>query len=108
MRTHSKNNGELFGHILGDIRDGHQKGVILREVTLKENILPEEVIAVGDCANDLEMLPSASLGIAFYVKRYLRERATGSLSLLNRDALLYLLGIPKTEISGLFKLKTLP
>ena len=96
-------NGELSGHILGDILDGHQKGVILREVALKENILPEQVIAVGDGANDLEMLSSASLGIAFNAKRYLRERAAGSLSLPNLDALLYFLGISKSEISSLFK-----
>ena len=40
--------GELTGGILGEILDGHQKGLILREVALKENILPEQVIAVGD------------------------------------------------------------
>jgi phosphoserine phosphatase len=62
-------NGELTGRILGNILDGHQKGVILREVALKENILPEQVIAVGDGANDLEMLSSASLGIACNAKR---------------------------------------
>ena len=96
-------NGELTGRILGNILDGHQKGVILREVALKENILPEQVIVVGDGANDLEMLSSASLGIAFNAKRYLSERAAGSLSLPNLDALLYFLGISKTEIRGLFK-----
>ncbi len=95
-------NGELTGRILGDILDGHQKGVILREVALKENILPEQVIAVGDGANDLEMLSSASLGVAFNAKRYLSERAAGSRSLPNLDALLYFLGISKTEIRGLF------
>ena len=100
-------NGELTGRILGDILDGHQKGVILREVAHKEKLLPEQVIAVGDGANDLEMLSSASLGIAFNAKRYLRERAASSLSLPNLDALLYFLGISKTEISGLFEQKTL-
>jgi len=47
------------------------------------------------------------LGIAFNAKRYLRECAAGSLSLPNLDALLYFLGISKTEISGLFPQETL-
>ena len=63
-------NWELTAGILGDILDGHQKGLILREVALKENILPEQVIVVGDGANDLEMYSSASLGIAFNAKRF--------------------------------------
>ena len=58
-----------------------KKCVIIREVALKENIHPEQVITVGDGANDLEMLSSASLGIAFNAKRCLREHAAGSLSL---------------------------
>ena len=68
---------------------------ILREVALKENIHPEQVIAVGDGANDLEMLSSASasasasIGIAFNAKRYLREHAAGSLSLPYLEALLF-------------------
>ena len=49
-------NGELTVGNLGDILDGHQKGLILWEVALKENILPERVIAVGDGANNLELL----------------------------------------------------
>ena len=62
--------GELTGGILGDILDGHQKGLILREVALKENFLPEQVIAVCDGSNDLEMLSRASLGIAFYARSF--------------------------------------
>ena len=54
-------NGKLTGRISGDILDGHQKGVILRRIPHRENILLEQVIAVGDGANDLEMLPSAGL-----------------------------------------------
>ena len=72
----------MTGGILGDILDDHEKGLFLREVALKENILSEQVIAVGDSANDLEMLSSASLGIAFNAKSLLRERAAGNLSSL--------------------------
>ena len=46
-------NGEFTRGIILDILDGHQKGIILREVALKENILPEQVIIVGDGTNDL-------------------------------------------------------
>ncbi|MBC8258627.1 MAG: phosphoserine phosphatase SerB [SAR324 cluster bacterium] len=96
-------NGELTGQILGEILDGHQKGVILREVARKEKLLSDQVIAVGDGANDLEMLSSASLGIAFNAKLFLRERAAGSLSLPNLDALLYFLGISRHEVNALFQ-----
>ena len=88
---------------MGEILDRNQKGVILREFALKKNIIPEKVIAVGDGTNDLEMLSSSSIGITFNSRRYLRERAARSPSLPKTDALLYLLGISKTEISGLFK-----
>ena len=80
-----------------------KKCVILREVALKENIHPEQVIAVGDGANDLEMLSSAGLGIAFNAKRYLREHAAGSLSLPNLEVLLYNLGISRHEVNALFQ-----
>ena len=80
-----------------------KKCVILREVARKENIHPEQVIAVGDSANDLEMLSSAGLGIAFNAKRYLREHAAGSLSLPNLEVLLYNLGISRHEVNALFQ-----
>ena len=80
-----------------------KKCVIIREVALKENIHLEQVIAVGDCANDLEMLSSASLGIAFNAKRYLRGHDAGSLSLPNLEVLLYFLGISRHEVNALFQ-----
>ena len=101
-------NGKLTGRISGDILDGHQKGVIFRKIAHRENILPEQVMAVGDGANDLEMLSSAGLGVAFNAKRFLRERALGSLSLPNLDALLYFLGISNCEVNSLIYPKPLP
>ena len=59
------------------------------------------MIDVGDEANDLEMLSEAGLGIAFNANRFLWERASGSLSLPNLDALLYFLGISRSEVEAL-------
>ena len=71
----------------------NKKGVILRKIAHRENILPERVITVGDDVNDLEMLSSADLGVAFNAKRFLWECASGSLFLPNLDASLNFMGI---------------
>ena len=86
----------------------NKKGVILREIAYRENILPEQVISVGEGANDLEMLSSAGLGVSFNSKRFLRKCASGSLSLSNLDTLLYLLGISNYEVNSLIYPKPLP
>lgn len=94
-------NGELTGRILGEILDGKQKSRLLSEVARSEGIPLEQAIAVGDGANDLEMLSVVSLGIAFNANQFLRERTAGSLTQPNLDALLYFLGIPHYEVTAL-------
>ena len=93
--------GQLTGRILGDIIDGSIKARLLREVSRSERIFPQQVIAVGDGANDLVMLSEAGLGIAINANRFLRKRDSGSLSLPNLDALLYVLGISRSDMEAL-------
>ncbi len=89
--------GKLTGKILGEIIDGEKKAQLLRELAQKENISLEQVIAVGDGANDLPMLNLAGLGIAFRAKPVVREGAKQSLTNVGLDAILYFLGLTEKE-----------
>ena len=73
--------------------DGARKAALLQEIAARENISLEQVIAVGDGANDLPMLSVAGLGIAFRAKPIVKESAKQSISTLGLDGILYLLGI---------------
>ncbi|MFU8858946.1 MAG: phosphoserine phosphatase SerB [Cyclonatronaceae bacterium] len=83
----------VTGRVTGDIIDGERKAGILRELAFKEGISLEQVIAVGDGANDLPMLGIAGLGIAFHAKPVVKEKAGQSISSLGLDSILYLLGM---------------
>ena len=63
----------------------------------KENISLQQVIAVGDGANDLGMLQAAGLGIAFHAKPFLKTNAEQSISTFGLDSILYLMGIRNTD-----------
>lgn len=94
-------NGKLSGKVKGDIVDGAMKAKLLKELAQKEQLSLEQVIAVGDGANDLPMLSIAGLGIAFHAKPIVKEQAQQSISTLGLDAILYLLGMRDREISQL-------
>ncbi len=88
----------LTGRVKGKIIDGEKKADILQGLAKKENISLEQVIAVGDGANDLPMLNLAGLGIAFRAKPIVREGAKQSLTNVGLDAILYFLGIRDREV----------
>ncbi len=85
--------GRVTGEVTGRIVDGARKAELLQELADREGINLEQVIAVGDGANDLPMLSIAGLGIAFRAKPIVRENANQSISTLGLDGILYLLGI---------------
>jgi len=86
-------NGVVTGKIVGSIVDGPRKAELLRQLAAEEGIDLQQVIAVGDGANDLPMLSIAGLGIAFRAKPLVKKKAEQSISTLGLDAILYLLGI---------------
>jgi len=89
--------GKVTGKVAGAIVDGERKAALLREIVDREGIDLEQVISVGDGANDLPMLSIAGLGIAFRAKPVVKRSAGQSISTLGLDGILYLLGISDQE-----------
>ncbi|MGE3887399.1 MAG: phosphoserine phosphatase SerB [Vicinamibacterales bacterium] len=85
--------GVVTGQVRGDIVDGARKAYHLAEIARAEGLSMEQVIAVGDGANDLPMLRLAGLGIAFRAKPLVRQSARQSISTMGLDGILYLLGV---------------
>lgn len=90
-------NGIVTGCVSGEIVDGERKAVLLALIAQKEGLSLEQVIAVGDGANDLPMLSIAGLGIAFRAKPIVKVSAKQSLSTLGLDGILYLMGLKERE-----------
>ncbi len=93
--------GKVTGRVVGDVVNGERKASLLRELATKENISLEQVIAVGDGANDLPMLSIAGLGIAFRAKPLVKASAKQSISQLGLDAILYLMGLSDRDMATL-------
>jgi phosphoserine phosphatase len=85
-------NGRVTGRVKGEIIDGQRKADLLKELADREGLMLEQVIAVGDGANDLPMLDIAGLGIAFRAKPLVEASAKQAISSLGLDGILYLLG----------------
>ncbi len=82
--------GKLTGRVLGEIIGASGKGEILKQVRDELGLRKDQVIAVGDGANDLKMLEESGVGIAFHAKPILREKATFSLNHVGLDGILNL------------------
>lgn len=91
--------GKLTGRVLGDIVDRAGKSTALRQFAQRFNVPLEQTVAIGDGANDIDMLKAAGLGIAFNGKAALRAEADTSVNLPYLDTVLFILGITKDEIA---------
>jgi phosphoserine phosphatase len=87
-------NGKLTGLLKGTIVNANQKAILVKLIAQQENISLEQVVAIGDGANDLPMLATAGLGIAFHAKDIVRKKAEQHLSHGPMTSILYFLGIP--------------
>lgn len=92
--------GKLTGKHVGEIVDGKRKAELLKGLAMLEKIDLEQVIAVGDGANDLPMLNTAGLGIAFHAKPKVNENAQQTLSTIGLDGILYFLGFRDVHINN--------
>ncbi|HWB84886.1 MAG TPA: phosphoserine phosphatase SerB [Bryobacteraceae bacterium] len=89
--------GVVTGEVSCEIVDGARKAALLAEIARAENLSMEQVIAVGDGANDLPMLRLAGLGIAYRAKPLVRRSARQSISRMGLDGILFLLGVRDRE-----------
>ncbi|WP_443678202.1 phosphoserine phosphatase SerB [Nocardia amikacinitolerans] len=92
--------GKLTGRVVGDIVDRAAKATALRKFAAEAGVPMEQTVAVGDGANDIDMLNAAGLGVAFNAKPALREVADTALSHPYLDAVLFILGVTRHEVEA--------
>ncbi|HMZ16159.1 MAG TPA: phosphoserine phosphatase SerB [Mycobacterium sp.] len=92
--------GKLTGRVVGPVIDRAGKAKALRDFAQQAGVPMEQTVAVGDGANDIDMLNAAGLGVAFNAKPALREVADASLSHPYLDTVLFILGVTRAEIEA--------
>ncbi len=92
--------GRLTGKIEGEIVDRARKAEFVREISAAEKIPLDQVVAIGDGANDLDMLNVAGLGIAFNAKPVVRQAADTTVNVPYLDAVLFVLGVSRDDIEN--------
>ena len=92
--------GRLTGELVGEVVDRAGKARLLERIAVDEGVPLEQVVAIGDGANDVDMLAVAGLGIAFNARPVVKEAADATLSVPYLDAVLFLLGVRREEIEA--------
>jgi phosphoserine phosphatase len=92
--------GKLTGRLCGPVIDRRGKARALERFARQAGIPLSQTVAIGDGANDLDMITAAGLGIAFNAKPIVRRAADASVSVPYLDAILYLLGISRDEVEA--------
>ncbi len=92
--------GKLTGRLCGPVIDRAGKAAALRRFAADAGVPLSQAVAVGDGANDLDMIAAAGLGVAFNAKPVVRDAADTSLSVPYLDAILYLLGISSDDVTA--------
>ncbi|MFF1833151.1 phosphoserine phosphatase SerB [Streptomyces sp. NPDC058231] len=92
--------GKLTGRVIGDVVDRAGKARLLRSFAEQAGVPLAQTVAIGDGANDLDMLNTAGLGVAFNAKPVVREAAHTAVNVPFLDTVLYLLGITREEVEA--------
>ncbi|MDH3193097.1 MAG: phosphoserine phosphatase SerB [Acidimicrobiia bacterium] len=90
--------GVLTGRLIGPIVDRKRKAELLVDLAHRQGVPLEQTVAVGDGANDLDMLATAGLGVAFNAKPIVQEAADTKVSVPYLDAILFVLGIRREDV----------
>jgi phosphoserine phosphatase len=93
--------GRLTGRLLGPIVDRAGKAEVLRRFAADAGVPLSQTVAIGDGANDLDMIAAAGLGVAFNANPAVREQAHTTVTVPYLDVILLLLGIPRAEVDEL-------
>jgi len=88
----------ITGKILPPVIDGKAKRDILDKITQKLNINRNDVVSVGDGANDVEMISNSALGVSYYGKNILKNRANAQINNTNLSSILFFIGLKEADI----------
>ncbi len=91
--------GKVTGAVQEPIVDAERKAALLTQIAEREGVPLAQTVAVGDGANDLKMLATAGLGVAFRAKPLVRAEARQAISVAGLDGVLYLLGYSDAELT---------